>query len=73
MYPVFNPVAPYRDLLHTVYLFMADIANPDLFLCSCRTSPAFMRSIVVLFEMDWGHCICKFMIIYHIVYLFILF
>ena len=30
---VLHPVAPYRYLLHTVYLFMADIANPDLFVC----------------------------------------
>ena len=28
---VFNPVAPYGHLLTNVYLFMADIANPDLF------------------------------------------
>ena len=37
MHPVFNPVAPYRYLLSTVYLFMADIANPDLFVYSCHT------------------------------------
>ena len=36
MHPVFNPVAP-GYLLPTVYLFMADIANPDLFVCGCRT------------------------------------
>ena len=34
---MFNPVTPYRCLLPTVYLFMADIANRDLFVCSCRT------------------------------------
>ena len=34
--PVFNSVAHYGYLLPTVYLFMADIANPDLFVCSCR-------------------------------------
>ena len=34
---MFNPVAPYRYLLPTMYLFMTDIANPDLFVCSCRT------------------------------------
>ena len=28
VHPVFNPVAPYGYLLPTVYLFMADIANP---------------------------------------------
>ena len=31
VHPVFNPVAPYGYLLSTVYLFMADIVNPDLF------------------------------------------
>ena len=34
---MFNPIAPYRYLLPTMYLFMADIANPDLFVCGCRT------------------------------------
>ena len=29
--PVFNPVAPYGNLLHNMYLFIADITNPDLF------------------------------------------
>ena len=37
MHPVFNAVAPYRWQFPTVYFFMADIANPDLFVCSCRT------------------------------------
>ena len=37
MHPVFNPVAPYRYLLTTVYLCMADMVNPDLFVCCCRT------------------------------------
>ena len=32
-----NSVASYGYLLPTVYLFMADIENPDLFVCSCRT------------------------------------
>ena len=46
---VFNHVAPYRYRLPTVYLFMADIANPDLFCVVVGpgfvpTSPAFMRS-----------------------------
>ena len=31
MHPVFNPVAPYGYLLSDMYLFMADITNPDLF------------------------------------------
>ena len=30
-------VAPYRYLLPTMYLFMADIANPDLFVCGYRS------------------------------------
>ena len=29
MHPVFNPVAPYGYLLSDMYLFMADITNPD--------------------------------------------
>ena len=28
---VFNPVAPYGYLLSDMYLFMADITNPDSF------------------------------------------
>ena len=31
LHPIFNPVAPYRYLLPNVYLFIADIANPDSF------------------------------------------
>ena len=34
---MFNPVAHYGYLHPIVYLFMADIANPDLFVCGCRT------------------------------------
>ena len=30
MHPVFNPDAPYGYLLSDMYLFMADITNPDL-------------------------------------------
>ena len=46
---MFNHVAHYRYLLLTVYLFKTDIANPDLFVCCCRTrivstSAALMRS-----------------------------
>ena len=46
---MFNHVAPYGYRLPTVYLCMADVANPDLFVCGCRSgfvsiSPAFMRS-----------------------------
>ena len=32
-----NPVAPYQYLLPTMYFFVADITNPDLFACSYRT------------------------------------
>ena len=34
---MFNPVALYGYLLPTVYLFMAYIVYPDLFLCGYRT------------------------------------
>ena len=37
VHPVFNPVAPYGYLLSDMYLLMADITNPDLFVYSCRT------------------------------------
>ena len=37
LHPVFNHVAPYRDLLPTMHLFVADIENTYLFLCDCRT------------------------------------
>ena len=37
VHPVFNPVAPYGYLLSDMYLFMADITNPDSFFKSCRT------------------------------------
>ena len=29
VHPMFNPVAPYGYLLSDMYLFMADITNPD--------------------------------------------
>ena len=35
--PSVNPVAPYRYLLTTMYLFMAYIANTNLFVCGWRT------------------------------------
>ena len=37
VHPVFNPVAPYGYLLSDMYLFMADITNPDFLVQSCRT------------------------------------
>ena len=40
VHPVFNPVAPYGYLLSDMYLFMADITNPDCILFinyNCRT------------------------------------
>ena len=33
---MFNPVAPYRYLLPNLYFYVADIANPGLFVCSSR-------------------------------------
>ena len=45
-----NPVSPYRCLLPNLYLYVADIANPDLFVCGSPTwisldLAAFMRCI----------------------------
>ena len=37
VHPVFNPVAPYGYLLSDMYLFMADITNPDFLVWSCQT------------------------------------
>ena len=37
VHPVFNHVAPYGYLLSDMYLFMADITNPDFIVLSCRT------------------------------------
>ena len=37
MHPLVNPVAPYRYLLPNLYLYVADITNPDLFVCGSRT------------------------------------
>ena len=34
---MFNPVAPYGYLLSDMYLFMADITNPDFLVQSCQT------------------------------------
>ena len=34
---MFNPVAPYQYLLPNLYLSVADIANPDLFVCGSQT------------------------------------
>ena len=31
VHPVFNPVTPYGYLLPNIYLFIADITNPDSF------------------------------------------
>ena len=31
VHPVYNPVAPYGYLLPNMYLFIADITNPDSF------------------------------------------
>ena len=37
VYTVFNPVAPYRYLLPTMHLSVADIAKPDLLGCGYWT------------------------------------
>ena len=34
---MFNPVAPYRYQFPNLYLYLADIANPDLFGCGSQT------------------------------------
>ena len=47
VHPVFNPVAPYGYLPPHMYLFIADITNPDSFVVGpglVSTSPAFVRS-----------------------------
>ena len=47
VHPVFNPVAPYGYLLSDMYLFMADITNPDFLVVGpglASTSPAFVSS-----------------------------
>ena len=41
VHPVFNPVAPYGYLLSDMYLFMADITNPDF-------------SCLELSDLDWS-------------------
>ena len=41
VHPVFNPVAPYGYLLSDMYLFKADITNPDL-------------SCLKLSDLDWS-------------------
>ena len=37
VHPVFNPITPYEYLFPSMYLFIADIAYPDSFVCGCRT------------------------------------
>ena len=49
VHPVFNPVAPYGYLLSDMYLFMADIINPDFLVRVVgpglvSTSPAFVSN-----------------------------
>ena len=41
VHPVFNPVAPYGYLLSDMYLFMADITNPDIL-------------VLKLSDLDWS-------------------
>ena len=40
VHPVFNPVAPYGYLLSDMYLFMADITNPDFLVLGICLSTA---------------------------------
>ena len=54
VHTVYNPVILYEYLLHTVYLFMADIANPDLYVCGCRTW--ICRDITRFYECAWSAC-----------------
>ena len=42
MHPVFNPLVPYGYLLPNMYLFLADITNPDLFVCVCLSDLNFL-------------------------------
>ena len=47
VHPVFNPVAPYGYLLSEMYLFMADITNPDFLVVGpglVSTSSAFVSN-----------------------------
>ena len=44
VHPVFNPVAPYGYLLSDLYLFMADITNPDFLVCRTWIGLAFVSS-----------------------------
>ena len=40
VHPVFNPVSPYGYLLSDMYLFMADITNPDFLVCEQQRQPS---------------------------------
>ena len=47
---MFNPVAPYGCLLPNIYLFIANITNPDLFVVSLSSKRR--RIIVCSFNME---------------------
>ena len=61
VHPVFNPVAPYGYMLSNMYLFIADITNPDSFVYVVgpglvSTSPAFVRSSTSHLAYAWPAC-----------------
>ena len=51
---MFNPVASYGYLLSTVYLFMADIANLNLFVCGSGFTRVREKSGKILFPQGQG-------------------
>ena len=50
---MFNPVAPYQYLLPSLYLSVADIANPSLKLCVCGSRTWISHDIA---RFDDEHC-----------------
>ena len=53
---MFNPVAPYRYLLPTIYWFMTNIANSDLFVCGCQTCISLHGRLVQETSKSGHHC-----------------
>ena len=53
---MFNPVAPYGYLLPNMYLFMADIANPDFFSSFMLFISALPVSMVPLSKESLAYC-----------------
>ena len=48
---MFNPVTPYRYLFPKMYLSVADISNPDILGCNCRT--LISLDITRFYEEQW--------------------